>query len=879
MTPERWRLVEEIYQALADLNPADWDAALAGVSDAELREEVRQLLHAGPVPAAVGGAIGSAAVVASLGQRSFGPWRVTRILGRGGMGEVYEAVRDDGAFEQRAAIKILQAGIDPAARERFRREREILASLNHPYIAHLIDGGETPNGDSYIVMEFVDGRPVTEWCTANHCSREQILPLFLKICEGVQYAHQHLVVHRDLKPGNILVTQDGTPKLLDFGVAKLLDPAANLTRTGFHPFTPAYASPEQLLAGPITTATDVYSLGVVLYEMLTGRVPVPMPSTSSPMLMTRAVCESPPQPPGISRDLDNILLMALRKEPERRYPSVSMLGADVENFLARRVVTAREDSLWYRATRFFQRNARSVAAGVAIFLTLAGGLVLSQYQASRARRHFDATRSLANEVLAATDRLGEIPATAAARRNLVSTVLHYLERLATDTGGDTELEAEMAVAYQRVGSLLSTLPSGEPRESLLRAIELGERARAQAVPDRRLLEALARSYYLLGIRYYELGNNELARRNWLSAIERSRDPRLPRGSIIAAGANRWIGRLENESGQIAQAIHWTEEAVRAAEQSVREERTPNSVQELTSARSYLSRSLKLAGDLPRAAEVARLAAQDGAGIFESYPGSSEATLALVSGYLGPVAGHSAPSDLNARIVTSEAVAGAVSHAKLMTERDPSINYWWTWLLMGYLQQSAMATDLKAATDAARNALAVAEKQTSETGGTTITARNLAFARIQLADCLRRAGDRAGAVEQVTLAVRELSEGITDRESKAATLQATLVLAAVYESASDPARASQRFDAARRLAESLNGVDPTDMRMAAYLALTYEGLGRCTRAPANAEWFAKSAAVWRSWPNHGKSSAYDQEHLRQAERWLAAARRAESESLR
>src|SRR5579884_1350686 len=178
--------------------------------------------------------------------QTFGPWRTTRLIGHGGMGAVYEAVRDDGAFDKRVAVKVLHSGHDsPAARERFRQERDILAALDHPYIAHLIDAGETASGVSYIVMEYVDGVAVTEWCATRKPGREELLRLFIRICAGVEYAHQRLVVHRDLKPANILVTSDGTPKILDFGVARLLDNSALMTRTGLHALTPAYASPEQ----------------------------------------------------------------------------------------------------------------------------------------------------------------------------------------------------------------------------------------------------------------------------------------------------------------------------------------------------------------------------------------------------------------------------------------------------------------------------------------------------------------------------------------------------------------------------------------------------------------------------------------------------------
>ena len=869
MTPELWVQVEDTFQKIADMDREVWPEAIAGVEDPEVREEVRLLLQAGPLPAKIHAAIASATLEAGAEHSRFGPWRIGNLIGHGGAGAVYEATRDDGVFHQRAAIKILQTTFDPAARERFQQERKILASLNHAYIAHLIDGGETRAGIPCIVMEFIDGQPVTHWCGSRKAGREQILRLFLKICAGVEYAHQRLVVHRDIKPANILVTTDGTPKLLDFGIAKLLDHSDDMTRTGFLPLTPSYASPEQVLGGPITTATDVYSLGVVLYELLTGRTPIKVPTTS-PIAITRAICEAPPDSPGLNSDLDNVLLMALRKEPERRYPSVAAFANDIENYLARRVVTARQDSVWYRTSRFLQRNVRSVAAAVVVIALLAAGVVSNQYQARRVQRHFEITRSLASDVLLSIDReLSRIPAATEARRNLIRTVLTTLERLYSDAGSEPALEAELAVAYQRAGSLQSTLPNGEPRQALERAIELGERVRSNGGPDARTMEALARSYYLLGIRFYELGSLADARKNLLLALERSRDPVLASSRKPAAGAARWLGRMENEAGHVGNAVPWMEEAVAAAEEAVRQDPNALYMQELVSARSYLARSLMLSGNLARAAQVADVAAQEGLNIYTSNPNSAEAKLALVSGYVGPASGHAMPQDLSAGVVRLENVEIAVRQAKAMTVEAPTINYWWTWLVMACLQQSRTSPDVRAATLSARDALSIAERQIQVTGSTTVTSRNHAFARIQLAECLHRGENRTGALEQARLALSELA-GPGDRETKASALHATLVLASVYEEARDIASAVAQFDQARKMGESLAAADPTDMRTAAFLAMAYEGLGRCSRRSQRAEWFRKNVAVWRAWPEQAKKTPYHHQHLRQAERWLAAA---------
>ena len=250
----------------------------------------------------------------------FGPWRVTGVIGHGGMGAVYKAVRDDQAFEKQVAIKTLHLGLDsPPARERFAQERSILATLEHPNIARLLDGGETEGGVSYIVLEYVDGEPIVDYCARHKLGREARLELFLQVCSAVHYAHQKLIVHRDLKPGNILVNREGVPKLLDFGIAKLMEPGALQTMTGFLALTPQYASPEQIRGEAVTTASDVYSLGMVLYEVLTGRRAYQVEAGSITSI-AQVVCEAAPAPPGVDADLDNILLMALRKEPRAPLP-------------------------------------------------------------------------------------------------------------------------------------------------------------------------------------------------------------------------------------------------------------------------------------------------------------------------------------------------------------------------------------------------------------------------------------------------------------------------------------------------------------------------------------------------------------------------------
>ena len=344
-----------------------------------------------------------------IGSR-LGPWRLVGVLGRGGMGTVYRAERADGHYRQEVAVKILGSGpCDPYAIDRFRTERQVLAHLTHPNIAGLLDGGFAPDGTPYLVMELVDGVPISEWCAAQRLPLEARLRLFRVVCDAVQHAHRALVVHRDLKPSNIFVSQSGIVKLLDFGIAKLLDPGAwdvgsVATRADLRLITPEYAAPEQRRDGHITTATDVYALGVVLYELLTGLRPreltgstrsshpqdlVPSPviapsevvrrftSNRSTLERTRestatdvtwSVADRRRLFRRIRGDLDRIVLNALREEPERRYASAGQLGEEIERFLAGRAVLAQPDTVGYRARKFVGRNRLAVTAA-AVFIS------------------------------------------------------------------------------------------------------------------------------------------------------------------------------------------------------------------------------------------------------------------------------------------------------------------------------------------------------------------------------------------------------------------------------------------------------------------------------------------------------------------------------
>jgi len=370
-TPEQLRRVRALFDAVMDQPTTEREAYLDRVTQADtaLRQEVRELLAAGDGPSED----------RFVGMR-LGPYELVRLIGRGGMGAVYEAVRADDSFRKRVAIKLVPGGLDSELTlARFRRERQILATLAHRHIATLLDGGIAPDGRPFLVLEYIEGTPITEWCDARHLSIRERIELFRQVCDAVQHSHTNLIVHGDIKPGNILVTADGTAKLLDFGIAKLVgadagDDAMPLTRGGIRPFTPEYASPEQVRGAPLTTASDVYSLGVVLFELCVGSRPQGAASEAPARGRRQLV-----------GDLDTIVLKTLSAEPERRYASVAALRDDLGRYLGGLPVEAQRDWAGYRLKKFVQRNRGVVAISLLLLAALITGTVTTMVQARRAR--------------------------------------------------------------------------------------------------------------------------------------------------------------------------------------------------------------------------------------------------------------------------------------------------------------------------------------------------------------------------------------------------------------------------------------------------------------------------------------------------------------
>ena len=514
ISPSEWARVRELFHTAVELPQVQRHAYLEQHcnGDADLRREVESLLAADeegesfietPIAHIPHTALDQPEAE-ELDGRQFGAYRIMHEIARGGLGTVYLAERTDDVYRKQVALKLVRRGLDTEdILRRFRHERQILAQLDHPNIARIIDGGTIEEGLPYFVMEYVPGQPITAWCDEHKTATRDRLQLFRKVCAAVTYAHQHLIIHRDLKPSNILVTAEGEPKLLDFGIAKLLTTEAELftqTSPALRVMTPEYASPEQVRGGNITTATDVYSLGVILYELLTGKRPYRLTTRTSEEL-ARAVVEQEPARPSTAAianhkspvtnhkalrgDLDNIVLMAIRKEPQRRYSSVTALSEDIRQHLEGLPVTARTDTWSYRAGKFIKRNKAGVAAAVLVFLSLIGGIAATVWQAKkamvqrdRAQKRFNDVRRLSNALLFdIAPKVERIEGSMEARKALVNRALEYLDSLGSEAADDAQLQSELAAAYEKVGEL-----QGSPRKPNLNdftgAIRSYEKARA-----------------------------------------------------------------------------------------------------------------------------------------------------------------------------------------------------------------------------------------------------------------------------------------------------------------------------------------------------------------------------------------------------------------
>ncbi|MCD9185933.1 MAG: serine/threonine-protein kinase [Pyrinomonadaceae bacterium] len=631
---QEWLEISDVFHSIVELSKSEREAVLSSITDERKRAEIEKLLIANDaeqsfLESSPLKAIQSEEVLPQMPEK-IGRYKILEQIGRGGMGAVYLAERED--LKKKVALKIIKRGMDTdEILRRFQTERQILANLEHSNIARLLDGGVSEDGLPFIVMEYVDGKDLLDFCAEKDLSLNAKLDLFRKICAAVSYAHQNLVVHRDLKPSNILVNKNGEPKLLDFGISKLLTNETNETgtATSLGMMTPNYASPEQFRGETVSTATDIYSLGVILFELLTGNLPYEIRSKRFEEA-ARIVAETEPRKPSsiiqdskfkiqdsssengyrfqtedsnatddklktknqnqntnpkskiwnpkfLRGDLDNIILKALRKEPERRYSSVEQFSEDIRRHQIGFPVTARPDTFSYRASKFFQRNRIGVVSAGLIFLALIGGVIGTSWQAVRAERQralaekrFGDVRQLANNaVFKYYEQIKDLDGATEARETLVKDATEYLDKLAQDAKGDVSLQKDLVKAYFRLGDVLGAPHANANTGDTAGALE--NYGKADKIINDLLTESPNEIEYLnlkrnlhtkIGEIRQREGNAEETRKNFLAAVEISekiveKEPNVPKNlsalgqSFVLYGETLPLGLGENESIAVA----------------------------------------------------------------------------------------------------------------------------------------------------------------------------------------------------------------------------------------------------------------------------------------------------------------------------------------
>ena len=940
MNPERWHRIDELFRTVADRPLAERDAHLTQVcgGDEELRREVLELLSHEAADDFLQDPIKHATLAVTaeapddlLGRR-MGPYRLTRLIGRGGMGAVYEAVRDDGQFDQRVALKLIKRGTDSDfVRMRFLRERRILAALDHPHIARLFDGGTTPDGLPYFVMEFVAGEAITEYCRRRELSLEAKLKLFRAVCAAVQHAHQNLVVHRDLKPGNILVTpspdgKGGTPKLLDFGIAKLLTPDADehpRTETSVRLMTPEYASPEQVRGGAITTATDVYTLGVVLYELLAGRRPYQF-KTYAPLEIERAICDTEAARPSeaagpslklgrqLAGDLDNIVMMALRKEPARRYSSVEQFSEDIRRYLAGLPVAAQADTFGYRTGKFVRRHRVAVAAAALVLLSLLVGILATtraarQARAERARaeRRFTQVRTLANTFLFDVhDKLQDMPGAIEARGQVARTALEYLDSLAQEAAGDPQLEWELAIAYQKMGDVQGdpwTANLGQPRaamQSYQKSLKLAQQLSGSR--DLKMQRLLAQGYFKLGALQAQSGGLTEAHETLQQAVglaeKLERQTHAVEDLELMQNCHIRMGDISMDTGDLRSALNCYRHSLRLSERRVVEH--PDDQSRLFLAKDYNREAEPLVslGDVAGALAGHRksLALADEL-LLSPQHAANPAYLRvrlMALNWLGNLAGN--PRFINQSDAWQGDARAALHYHRqslALAERIVSLEPKSALARQGLagahqLVGESLAFDQPAqSVEHYRKALALVRGLLVAAPGETQYLRWEARFLHGVAEPLRRLGDRPGALQYLRQSLqiwRELLSRDDNLRARAELHAALLALAGQLLESGDHDAALALYREALTLAETPPVAQSADLYVRWRLADSYAGLSRyhATLAAASPlaerlnhwrearNWGQQSLSLWEGWSQHAASTSFDTRRRERAARAVA-----------
>jgi len=938
MRPERWNQIEGLFLQAIELPPQEREQFLGEVcqGDETLRQELNSLLACDvPETPLVNGSflppgdvltdVASPATTEMAGRR-IGPYRLLGLLGRGGMGSVHLAVRDDDHYRKEVAIKLLKRGMDTDFMlNRFRQERQILANLEHPFIARLLDGGATDDGLPYFVMEYVDGSPITTYCAEQNLDLVERLRLFRLVCEAVQYAHQHLVIHRDLKPGNILITKERIPKLLDFGIAKLMDPERGvelptLTGVGQRMLTPDYASPEQFLGQTISTSSDIYSLGAVLYELLTGQRPHRF-EVESLAAMEKAICEVEPEKPStavvrgsqdpprlrhqrrrqLSGDLDNIILTALRKEPQRRYSSAAELSEDLHRHMEGLPVTARDDRFTYRMGKFIRRHKLGVIAVLLVITSLAAGIVATTYQARRAERRFQHARQLAKAVLAdVKGPMWQVPGSTALRASMLQTVVRYLDGLAEDSGGDPAFDLEIATAYREVAYL-----EGSPYQQ-----NLGQTV-AALEHYQKAITIYARVYTRFAdraeIKVHALGgligaNIEVGHIETRTGKRGAAQARLKRMAALAADATArdsgallpgtWVylyfrlGGTEMDAGAPEQALVHYRKALDVCIGWAATDRGANARSTLRGAYTNVANAQLKAGDLYGAREnyqtalkvVEEALRQPDATVYE------RSTLSASHQNLGDLLAH--PNDFN-----FADRHGAVSHYRLavkivedLAAADLRDVYARVELAKVYRNFGAILLEERPAESLKlyQEATAISEKLSVGDPSNTKYRDDFAFGQIGIGESLHKLGKNREALQELTTAL-ETMKSLVGAEHDALSLANAVArihrdIGSVLLASDDKKGALEHYLAGLAVIEEFLRRVPANLYFQRHRADTQEALGRYYLALAARRpelrveartWFQKSLGLWQDWTSRNVATPYAATRQSQAAAYLAS----------
>jgi non-specific serine/threonine protein kinase/serine/threonine-protein kinase len=787
------------------------------------------------------------------------------------MGSVLLAQRDDDQYRKRVALKLLRPGFDSEdVVRRFRRERQILASLEHPNIASLLDGGTTDDGLPYLVMEYVEGLPIDRYCDRHRLSVDERLRLFCLVCGAVQFAHQNLIVHRDIKPRNVLVGPSGAPKLLDFGIAKLLDPGlwaqpGEAAPTEHFLMTPEYASPEQVRGEPITTASDVYSLGVLLYELLTGQRPYEVTGRSLHEI-TRAVCEKEPTRPSaaidramqtregsagrlrrrLRGDLDNIVLMALRKEPARRYASVEQLSEDVRRHLEGLPVRARKATFAYRARKFVLRNRGAVAAAVLVFASLGGGIVATRHQARVAERRFGDVRKLAQVFLYDFhDAIEPLPGSTPARRLLVTTALDYLDRLSRESGRDVSLQMELAQAYFRVGDVQGSPNSANLGDlsGALASYEKGlavlEKVAGAAGPGAGARRDLASGYERVAAVRAHRGETEsateLVRRSLaLREAEAATSPEDPQARPALAAAYAQLGSLLEVAGEIKAALDAQRKGL-----AIREARLllapgdPGARRDAAVSYEGIGRLLSVGGDTAGALASARKAHALREELAAASPGDARAQRDLATSSMRLADATAATGDLAGALAIAR---GALPIFERLAAADPQNARARRDLHITYRTVGNLLSDLgkpREALDSYHRALRVSEELAAADPRNADSRRAVMILHNDVGDVLGHSdfvnfGDRSGALASYRKGLA-IAERLAAADGASAVARRDLwvslgKIGRMLEAGGDTAGALSYLERARSVTEAIARMDETDARAKHDLSISHEFLG-------------------------------------------------------